>query len=157
MQDNNSKGHNALTRSMWHNNTVRPIQTRALMHMKCFIISPWPVPELTGAQWVEPLPQAGYITIDKRCIMVLNKTPPLSETLTPTPTPLFPPPEKPLIHFLPSSQREHPTGPLRTPFGWMYQKKLRSNKGASSKKSLAPSGTPSAMIMRVPSTLTAIA
>ena len=30
------------------------------MHMKCSIISPWLVPELTGAQWVEPLPQASY-------------------------------------------------------------------------------------------------
>ena len=30
------------------------------MHMKCSKISPWLVPELTGAQWVEPLPQAGY-------------------------------------------------------------------------------------------------
>ena len=40
-----------------------PIQTRALMHMKHSIISPWPVPELTGAQWVEPLPQASYITL----------------------------------------------------------------------------------------------
>ena len=27
------------------------------------IISLWPVPELTGVQWVEPLPQAGYITL----------------------------------------------------------------------------------------------
>ena len=59
-ENNNSEGHNALTRSMWHSNTVRPIQTRALMHMKCSIISPWPVPELIGVQWVEPLPQAGY-------------------------------------------------------------------------------------------------
>ena len=25
-------------------------------------ISPWPVPELIGAQWVEPLPQASYTT-----------------------------------------------------------------------------------------------
>ena len=32
------------------------------MHMKHSIISLWPVPELTGVQWVEPLPQAGYIT-----------------------------------------------------------------------------------------------
>ena len=30
------------------------------MHMKHSIISPWLVPELTGAQWVEPLPQASY-------------------------------------------------------------------------------------------------
>ena len=30
------------------------------MYMKHSIISPWPVPELTGAQWVEPLPQASY-------------------------------------------------------------------------------------------------
>ena len=30
------------------------------MYMKHSKISPWPVPELTGAQWVEPLPQAGY-------------------------------------------------------------------------------------------------
>ena len=30
------------------------------MYMKCSIVSPWLVPELTGAQWVEPLPQASY-------------------------------------------------------------------------------------------------
>ena len=41
-------------------NTDRPIQARALMHMKHSTISPWPVPELTGVQWVEPLPQASY-------------------------------------------------------------------------------------------------
>ena len=60
MQNNNSKGHKALTRGTRHNNTVRPVQARALMHMKHSKISPWQVPELTGAQWVEPLPQAGY-------------------------------------------------------------------------------------------------
>ena len=59
-ENNNSKGHNALTRGMWHNNTVRPIQARALRHTKCSITSPWLVPELTGVQWVEPLPQANY-------------------------------------------------------------------------------------------------
>ena len=32
------------------------------MYMKHSIISPWLVPELTGVQWVEPLPQASYIT-----------------------------------------------------------------------------------------------
>ena len=32
----------------------------ALMHMRYSIISPWPVLELTGAQWVKPLPQASY-------------------------------------------------------------------------------------------------
>ena len=35
------------------------------MHMKHSIISPWLVPELTGAQWVEPLPQASYIETPK--------------------------------------------------------------------------------------------
>ena len=30
------------------------------MYMKHSIISPWVVPELTGVQWVEPLPQASY-------------------------------------------------------------------------------------------------
>ena len=39
----------------------QPIQARALMHMKHSTISPWLVPELTGVQWVEPLPQASYI------------------------------------------------------------------------------------------------
>ena len=34
------------------------------MHMKRSIISPWLVPELTGAQWVEPLPQASYNLCD---------------------------------------------------------------------------------------------
>ena len=37
-------------------------------------ISPWPVPELTGVQWVEPLPQASYMG----CINT-----PLGESKTP--------------------------------------------------------------------------
>ena len=59
-ENNNSEGHKALTRGTRHNNTVRPIQARTLMYIKCSKISPWPVPELTGVQWVEPLPQASY-------------------------------------------------------------------------------------------------
>ena len=45
-----------------HDTSVQsgPYKLGLLMHMKHSILSPWPVPELTGAQWVEPLPQAGY-------------------------------------------------------------------------------------------------
>ena len=36
-------------------------------------VSPWPVPELTGVQWVEPLPQASYIAlITHTCILPYN-------------------------------------------------------------------------------------
>ena len=50
------------------------------MHMKHSIISPWPVPELTGVQWVEPLPQASYMlgycpsTAEEPTVMTNSKT-----------------------------------------------------------------------------------
>ena len=59
-KNNSSKGHNALNKT--HNTSVQSGPYK-LGHSDAYEtqqISPWLVPELTGAQWVEPLPQADY-------------------------------------------------------------------------------------------------
>ena len=58
--NNNSKGHNTLTAD---NDTAiqsGPYKLGLWCIWNASTISPWPVPELIGAQWVEPLPQASY-------------------------------------------------------------------------------------------------
>ena len=59
-KNNNNKGHKALNKT--HDTSLQSGLYK-LGHWCIWNrvqISPWPVPELTGAQWVEPLPQAGY-------------------------------------------------------------------------------------------------
>ena len=60
-ENNNSKRHKALHET--HDMSVQsgPYKLGHSDAHETLPISPWPVPELTGAQWVEPLPQAGYI------------------------------------------------------------------------------------------------
>ena len=63
MQNNNSKRHKALNKT--HDTSLQSGLYK-LEHSDAYEtrkISPWLVPELTGAQWVEPLPQASYITL----------------------------------------------------------------------------------------------
>ena len=61
-ENNNSKGHKALNETYDTSVQSGPYKLGHSDVYETQQISPWLVPELTGVQWVEPLPQAGYIT-----------------------------------------------------------------------------------------------
>ena len=62
-QNNSSKGHKALNKTHDMSLQSGPYKLGYSDAYETQKVSPWPVPELTGVQWVEPLPQAGYITL----------------------------------------------------------------------------------------------
>ena len=59
-RNNSSKGHKALSKT--HDTSVQsgPYKLGHSDAYETLQVSPWPVPELTGVQWVKPLPQASY-------------------------------------------------------------------------------------------------
>ena len=59
-ENNNSKGHKALNKTYDTSVQSGPYKLGHSDAHETQLISTWPVPELTGVQWVKPLPQAGY-------------------------------------------------------------------------------------------------
>ena len=62
-QNNSSKGHKALNETQDRSVQSGLYKLGNSNAHETHKVSPWLVPELTGVQWVEPLPQAGYITL----------------------------------------------------------------------------------------------
>ena len=62
-QNNNSERHKALNKTHGTSLQSGPYKLGHSDAYETQEISLWPVPELTGVQWVEPLPQASYITL----------------------------------------------------------------------------------------------
>ena len=88
-ENNNSKGHKALNETYDTSIQSGPYKLGHSDVYETQQISPWLVPELTGAQWVEPLPQAGYSIIQAAkkstplsCIAFIHWALFLSEKLT---------------------------------------------------------------------------